>query len=349
MLAPGLGGSVRSLGTALKGMSDVRRVVAGPPHSSTSRFLTRPNLSDRYVELPDGSGHRLFDRGRTTIKLARIAWEERRSLAAIHANGLAELNLALLPALVSRRKIVVWVHEWSVPAWTRRVSPLLRAISSIVHYAAVSETSVRMLQRSSLVHEANVSIVGNPVDPDDVRPVRRFESNERFTVAYIGTPASYKGFHLLPALVGLTREDDVRWVVYSGPATMMETTFNELRDLGVDIPGKVTDVRMAYGSCDAVVIPSYQESFGRVAAEAMVNGLPVVASDLPALREVLEESALFVAPGDVEGMASAVRRLANDRGLREQLGRSGLYRSTRFLPGPVIESLSALYGLGKAP
>lgn len=337
---------MRSLGTVLKGLPNTRRLVAGPPSSSTARFFTEQHLSDKYIGLPQGNGRRLVDRISATVRLARVAWAERDHLVAIHANGLAELNLTLLPALVSRRPIVVWVHEWAVSPWTRRMAPLLNLSPSVIRYAAVSQASMDMLRRSRLVHGGNVSIVANPIDPADVRTERCIEPHDTFTIAYVGTPASYKGFHLLPDLVRATRDDHFDWIAYSGPQSMMEATFKELTDLGVDLPGKVADVRQAYGSCDAVVIPSFEESFGRVAAEAMLNGLPVVASDLPALREVLgNESALFVAAGDVAGMASALRRLAHDSELRQRLGRSGLERSGKFLPGPVIRALAALYGL----
>ena len=55
----------------------------------------------------------------------------------------------------------------------------------------------------------------------------------------------------------------------------------ELRRHGrLEIRGKLTDVRKAYAECHVVVCPSVRESFCRVAAEAMLNGLPVVGTDL---------------------------------------------------------------------
>ena len=90
---------------------------------------------------------------------------------------------------------------------------------------------------------------------------------------------------------------------------------------GLSIEGKFTDVRDAYARCDVVVCPSVLDSFCRVAAEAMLNGLPVVGSDLPPIRDLLgdDEAGLLVPSGDVEAAAKAVARLVDD----PELARAG--------------------------
>jgi len=53
------------------------------------------------------------------------------------------------------------------------------------------------------------------------------------------------------------------------------------------VRGRTLDVSQAYGRADIVLCPSREESFGRIAAEAMMNSIPVVASDIPAYRELV--------------------------------------------------------------
>jgi colanic acid/amylovoran biosynthesis glycosyltransferase len=62
-----------------------------------------------------------------------------------------------------------------------------------------------------------------------------------------------------------------------------------------------------------------------VLAEAMASRLPVVTSDLPAIREIVRDrkSGLLVTPGDVTSLVTAIRRLLGDPELREELGRRG--------------------------
>ncbi len=345
VLAPGVGGSVRSLATILRHIRGVKRLVARPASTSTAAFFSERRLADAEVDLPSTTGHRLYDRLRSTAVLTRAAWRYRHDLAAIHANGISEFALAVVPALVAACPIVVWAHEWEVPDWSRLLAPALRVLAPTASFAAVSESGRRTIAGAGFAEPARIFVVPNPIDPDDVCGAEIHDRLETLRVAYVGTPARYKGFHLLPGLVRATQADPVTWIVFAGPETMMPEVFQELRGLVVDLRGKVRDVRVAYDSCDAVVVPSLEESFGRVAAEAMANGLPVVASDLEALRDLLgnDEAGLLVPPGDVDAMAAALRRLAVDNRLRQSLGQEGRRRSRRFAPEPITMRLQQLY------
>ncbi|HWG73758.1 MAG TPA: glycosyltransferase family 4 protein [Acidimicrobiales bacterium] len=347
VLAPGVGGSVRSLATGLEYLTGVRRVVARPSASSCARFLGTRGVVDASVDLPRSTGHRLFDRPRAVVVLSSAAWAYRRQLTAIHANGLAELSLSIIPGCIARCPVVVWVHEWQVSPWSRRLRPFLKFGASGLRFLAVSEQTRSMIVASGIGRPDQVCVVPNPIDPADVCPASRRQATSAFRVAYIGTPARYKGFHLLPDLIRALPHEPLTWTVFAGPETMMPDTFAELRNLGVGLPGKVLDVREAYGSCDAVVVPSLRESFGRVVAEAMANGLPVVGSDLEPIRDLLGEdrAGLLVPPGDVGGLATAIRRLVGDRELGMALGEEGRRRVKRFAPGPIADQLARAYGI----
>lgn len=81
-----------------------------------------------------------------------------------------------------------------------------------------------------------------------------------------------------------------------------------------------------YAAADVVVNPAlFAESFGIVAAEALVAGRPVVSSAVGAVPEVLEDErhALLVPPGRPLALAAAVRRLLADRDLAERLAAQG--------------------------
>jgi glycosyltransferase involved in cell wall biosynthesis len=88
--------------------------------------------------------------------------------------------------------------------------------------------------------------------------------------------------------------------------------------------------RMAdvYAAADAIAVPSRQEAFGRVAAEALVAGTPVVATAVGGVPEVLraEREALLVEPDDPEALAAALTRVLSDRALADGLVGRGAAR-----------------------
>ncbi len=74
------------------------------------------------------------------------------------------------------------------------------------------------------------------------------------------------------------------------------------------------DLTKVVAGAAALVFPSWYEGFGLPALEALACGTPVVASDLPALREVLGDQAELVPPGDPAALADALARVLEDPG-----------------------------------
>lgn len=92
------------------------------------------------------------------------------------------------------------------------------------------------------------------------------------------------------------------------------------------------DKVQAYVDSDIFVLPSYQENFGIVVAEAMAAGLPVIISDKVNLdRDVLTAGAGAVVPTQVEPLATAIRDWLGDPGRRSAAGEAGRrYAFDRF-------------------
>lgn len=106
-----------------------------------------------------------------------------------------------------------------------------------------------------------------------------------------------------------------------------------------------------YARSKVVVVPSVASSDGRreglptVIVEAMACGTPVVASDLSGIPELVEheQTGLLVAPGDVEGLASAIERLLDDPELRARLRAAASARVEReFAPSATAGRIAEL-------
>jgi glycosyltransferase involved in cell wall biosynthesis len=101
------------------------------------------------------------------------------------------------------------------------------------------------------------------------------------------------------------------------------------------------EIRVELERADLFVFPSRYESFGIAVLEALAAGVPVVCSDLPALREVAGEAAVFVSPSDTRAWVEATTRLVHDRGSRERLSELGRERAQHFTWDASAECLEA--------
>jgi glycosyltransferase involved in cell wall biosynthesis len=81
------------------------------------------------------------------------------------------------------------------------------------------------------------------------------------------------------------------------------------------------DIQSIYSKTGIVLMPSTEESWGRVAVEAMSFGIPVIASPTPGLKESIGEDGMFVNLNDVAGYVEAIRSLDNKDLYAEQAER----------------------------
>ncbi|MGE0415504.1 MAG: glycosyltransferase family 4 protein [Acetobacteraceae bacterium] len=108
------------------------------------------------------------------------------------------------------------------------------------------------------------------------------------------------------------------------------------------------DVPAILAAADIFVLPSYFEAMPMSVIEAMLSGLPVVASDINGTREqvVPEETGLLVPPRQVEPLAAALVRLAADPDTRARMGSAGRLRALdRFDEAKVLARTLDLLGL----
>lgn len=97
---------------------------------------------------------------------------------------------------------------------------------------------------------------------------------------------------------------------------------------------------------DIMVMPSRRESFGVAAVEAAACGLPVIATKVGGIPEVVEDgvSGILVPPDDGRALTKAILRLANDRNLRTAMGKAGRdLAKERFDLNRNLDQLETLY------
>jgi len=105
------------------------------------------------------------------------------------------------------------------------------------------------------------------------------------------------------------------------------------------------EVLEAYVDADVFVLPSYTESFGIAAAEAMACGLPVVISDQVNIwAEVVHSEAGLVVKLDSQDIARAIRSIIEDKQLAKQLGNAGRkFAKRRYAYDRIVEEVTRMY------
>jgi glycosyltransferase involved in cell wall biosynthesis len=175
-------------------------------------------------------------------------------------------------------------------------------------------------------------------------------------IASVARLFRWKGhFELLSALALVKRKHpDVRLAIVgsdypadSGTTRMLKEHAGELGVAeNVIFTGQRSDVAALLAACDVFSLPSFDEPFGLVFAEAMAMKRPVVALTNGGTPEVVEHGkcGLLSPPGDIDALAANLLRLLDDPALRKQFGEHGRSRvEQHFTPQRMASDFAALY------
>lgn len=111
-------------------------------------------------------------------------------------------------------------------------------------------------------------------------------------------------------------------------------------------PTSVNDDRALaewYNAADVLVFPSIWEGFGWPPLEAMACGTPVVASNTPAVAEVVSDAGVLVPPDDPSAIADATEHVLTDQAFAASLRQKGLARATQFTWAHTAAQTLAVY------
>ena len=172
-------------------------------------------------------------------------------------------------------------------------------------------------------------------------------------VASLDRAHYFKGLHVLFKALQLLARADVRLVVV-GDGDMRSDYAADARRSGlgdrVRFVGSVSDALLPsyYTAADVLVLASVtrSEAYGLVLLEAMACRTPVLASCLPGVRQIVNETGggLLAIPGDPEDLARGIRRLVEDPALRAALGERGRQSvEARFRWSFLGEQLEEIY------
>lgn len=155
----------------------------------------------------------------------------------------------------------------------------------------------------------------------------RYKLRERIIILFAGIKGHAKGaIDLLLTVDMLYRTNPEYILVTIGTDTLewrkakKTVDRNCFLDLGYKT-GKEKEI--VFASCDIFCLPSKSETFGLVYLEAWYKKKPVIAADIPAVREFIGRDGIFVEFGSKEQITKAITKIASDKNMASVLGRRG--------------------------
>ena len=222
-----------------------------------------------------------------------------------------------VPVLVARRNV-------SGP-YAERPRPIVSAIHAAERLAVLATANSSAVAAETVrrgVPRERVQVIANGYDPVSNPPL---PSQDVVVLGYVARMRPEKGHRrLLAALAALDSATPWR-VDLAGDGPIEAEIVAEARRLGLDdkvrFLGAVDDVRGFWSGCDGALLLSDHEGSPNALIEAAGMGRPLLATDVGGIPEFVDEKiGILVSPNDAAGLVAALRRLIEDRALRERLG-----------------------------
>lgn len=292
---------------------------------------------------------------KATSLLRLVSWLRERRYDVVHTHlfkadvygGLAA-DRAGVPAIVSTKHNEDQYLRKRLYRWIGR-----RAASKTRRVVCISEAVRRFFHDVAGLPEGLLEVIPYGIDP--LPPLPRAEGSA--LRAELGIPLDTPLVVTIGRLTAQKGQADlIRAMARVDPGRLLVVGQGEEEEalracaLHCDVAERVTfagwrpDVRRILTACDVFCLPSRWEGFGLVLLEAMREERPIVATSVGAIPEVLGSTGFVVEPGDVAGLADALRQVLFNPVHGEALGKAGRRRmETEYGLVHMIDRWSALY------
>jgi glycosyltransferase involved in cell wall biosynthesis len=224
--------------------------------------------------------------------------------------------------------VIAVQHLLMLPESRRAIAALRFQARRVDAYVAVGERIARAFEERLHLTRGSVRVIHNGVPEmsyasDDAEP----------RVPTVGTIARLdpvKGIDVLLEAVAPLPGVNIE-VLGRGPAEAQLRTLADRLGMTdrVQLSGWVDEPRRRLSSFSLFALPSWVEGLPLSICEAMLAGLPTVATDVGSVRELVRdgETGILVAPGDPVALRVAIKSLIEDDQLRRRMGRAGRQRA----------------------
>ncbi|MBD8476172.1 glycosyltransferase family 4 protein [Pseudomonas sp. CFBP 8770] len=224
-------------------------------------------------------------------------------------------------------------YTWQFRTAYRLMTPLL--LKRLKTLITVSQFSKREIGEFYNFPAQKILVVPNAVG-EEFQPGEPLQAGGSRYLLAVSSPSAHKNFsRMIQAFLQLKGFDQVQLrIVGGGGAVFSDPDLEALakRDSRVRFLGRLSDAELIeqYQGAAAFVFPSLYEGFGIPPLEAQACGCPVLAANAASIPEVLQSSALYFDPLDVEHISRAMALALNSLTIRQHLRTLGLQNVARF-------------------
>jgi glycosyltransferase involved in cell wall biosynthesis len=258
-------------------------------------------------------------------------WCRAHRIAIVHTTELYSNIFALPAAALANVPVRIGNRREINPDKTSAQIALQRAAYACAHTVIANSHAAARRLVFERVPARKIAVVPNGLDIPPLAP--KSAPTGRRTIIVVANLRPEKGHDVLIAAAGhvLQRFPDARFeVVGDGPERVRLTALATATGLSRSFSflGHRDDVAARLGSADIFVLPSRSEAFPNAVLEAMAAGLPIVASGVGGIPELIVDgrNGLLVPAGDSDALAERLCRLMADEPLAARLG--GAARAT---------------------
>jgi glycosyltransferase involved in cell wall biosynthesis len=268
--------------------------------------------------------------------LELVALLRRERPDVVHVNSSKAAALGRVAALVGRVRVRVFtVHGWAFKAYSGTTGTLYRWADRVLAplttvTICVSETERAAGLAARTCRADRTVVIPNAIDVE-ASPRARLDGDPPRIVTVGRLAAPKDPLTLVRALPALAPRPYS--LAFIGDGREQPHVEQQIDALGVrdrvEMLGERHDVADLLAAADVFVLASRSEGAPLSILEAMAAGLPVVASDVGGVAELVAdgETGLLVPPGDPAALAAALARVLDDRGLRGRMGAAGRARA----------------------
>ncbi|MBV8572486.1 MAG: glycosyltransferase [Acidobacteriaceae bacterium] len=236
------------------------------------------------------------------------------------------------------------LDRWSLPG-ARRIVTVCKPFATQMIARGVEPDKIKVFHNSVRLP--------SPTGSEDIGELRRsFRLGENDSVVLaVGRFSKEKGHADLIAAIAEMRRVSQRSfkVVLVGDGPERTNLEQQIRALGLQdffiFAGQVSTVSPFYTLASVMALPSHSEGSPNVVLEAMAHGIPVVATKVGGVPEILDngETGLLVPPRDAVAMARGIETLLSDRLLAGRLAMQARARVEQFTPEAYRKAMLRLY------